>query len=117
MPRKAAAKADNGSTDAAEPRRSSRIKDIPKPEPVAKKPAKPRAKKADKEKDETAEGEEATEKPKSARGKKRKEPEEANGTAAAEAPAADGEAPAEPAAKKVSATFISPRKHPLIGLC
>jgi hypothetical protein len=42
MPRKAAA-----TTDGSEPRRSSRIKDIPKPDPPKKAPAKPRAKKAD----------------------------------------------------------------------
>jgi hypothetical protein len=42
MPRKAPA-----ATDGAEPRRSSRIKDIPKPDPPKKAPAKPRAKKAD----------------------------------------------------------------------
>jgi hypothetical protein len=42
MPRKAPAAADG-----AEPRRSSRIKDIPKPDPPKKAPAKPRVKKAD----------------------------------------------------------------------
>lgn len=67
MPRKAAP-----TTDGSEPRRSSRIKDLPKPEPPKKAPAKPRAKKAD------------GEAPK--RGKKRAA-EETNGT--------------EPAAKKV----------------
>lgn len=67
MPRKAAA-----SSDGAEPRRSTRIKDLPKSEPPKKAPAKPRAKKAD------------GEAPKS--GKKRKA-DEANGD--------------EPAAKKV----------------
>lgn len=66
MPRKAAAPADG------EPRRSTRIKDQPKPDPPKKAPAKPKAKKAD------------GEAPK--RGKKRAA-EETNG--------------AEPAAKKV----------------
>jgi len=42
MPRKAAA-----TTDGAEPRRSSRIKDLPKPDLPKKAPAKPRVKKAD----------------------------------------------------------------------
>ena len=68
MPRKAAA-----STDGTEPRRSTRIKDLPKPDPPKKAPVKPRAKKAD------------GEAPK--RGKKRSA-EETNGD--------------EPAAKKVS---------------
>jgi len=90
MPRKAAASAD-GTTDAAEPRRSSRIKDMPKPEPVVKKPAKPRTKKADKE---AKEGDE--EKPKSAKGKKRKADEGPAGEAAAED---DGEK--APPSKKV----------------
>jgi hypothetical protein len=68
MPRKAA-----DTTDDSQPRRSSRIKDLPKPDPPKKAPAKPRAKKA-------ADGEA----PK--RGKKRAA-EDTNG--------------AEPAAKKV----------------
>jgi len=42
MPRKAAT-----ATDGSEPRRSSRIKDLPKTDPPKKAPAKPRAKKAD----------------------------------------------------------------------
>jgi len=42
MPRKAAA-----ATDGSEPRRSTRIKDLPKSDPPKKAPAKPRAKKAD----------------------------------------------------------------------
>jgi hypothetical protein len=42
MPRKTAA-----TTDGSEPRRSSRIKDLPKPDPPKKAPAKPRAKKAE----------------------------------------------------------------------
>jgi len=69
MPRKAAA-----ATDGSEPRRSTRIKDLPKSDPPKKAPAKPRAKKAD------------GEAPK--RGKKRAA-EDTNG--------------AEPAAKKVKA--------------
>lgn len=83
MPRKAAAVAAGELGEPApEPRRSSRIKDQPKPVPAVKRaPAKPRAKKADKEKHE-GEGEQ-TEEPKPARGKKRKEPEtsEVNGAA------------------------------------
>ncbi|KAG5637065.1 hypothetical protein H0H81_005946 [Sphagnurus paluster] len=102
MPRKAAAAVD--STDAPEPRRSSRIKDLPKSEPVAKKPAKPRVKKADKEKEETkdaaaedgAQAEAKEEKPKSARGRKRKAVDEPNGEAAG----TDGEAENAPPAKK-----------------
>lgn len=43
MPRKAAAPADGSS----EPRRSTRIKDQPKPDPPKKAPAKPKAKKED----------------------------------------------------------------------
>lgn len=42
MPRKAAASADS-----AEPRRSTRIKDLPKPDLPKKAPVKPRAKKAE----------------------------------------------------------------------
>lgn len=64
MPRKAAA-ATEGSADA--PRRSSRIKELPKATPappVKKAPAKPRVKKADKE---------ADDKPKSARKRKASE--------------------------------------------
>ena len=98
MPRKAAA-ATEGGTGAAEPRRSSRIKDIPKPEPVVKKATKPRVKKADKDKEEKGEGKE--DKPKSSRGRKRKEAEEPNGAPAAEG--ADGDKP--PPAKKVCSTF------------
>jgi hypothetical protein len=98
MPRKAAAAGEPGGS-ALEPRRSSRIKDQPKQDQVVKKaPAKPRAKKGDKEKQE---GEaDKGEKPKSSRGKKRKEPEttETNG-AAPEAEAEGG----EPPAKKVRA--------------
>ncbi|KAG6878965.1 hypothetical protein C0992_006259 [Termitomyces sp. T32_za158] len=99
MPRKAAAAATEGSAEAPEPRRSSRIKDLPKPEPPTKKPAKPRAKKADKDKQ--GEGEAKEDKPKSARGKKRKEAEaeEPNGEAEAEAEAEAGTE--EPPAKKV----------------
>jgi hypothetical protein len=97
MPRKAAVPAGESGAPAQEPRRSSRIKDQPKPAPPAKKATKPRVKKADKEK---AAGEEDQEsKPKSARGRKRKEPE------ASEATEANGAAPeaqdGEPAAKKV----------------
>lgn len=90
MPRKVAT-APEGATDTGEPRRSSRIKDLPKADPVVKKPAKPRAKKADKEKEAKAEDKE--DKPKSSRGRKRKEADEPNG-----APAEEGE---EPPAKKV----------------
>jgi hypothetical protein len=93
MPRKAAT-APEGATDTAEPRRSSRIKDLPKPEQVVKKPAKPRAKKADKDKEEKTEDKD--DKPKS-RGRKRKEPDEPNGVPADEAED-EGE---EPPAKKV----------------
>lgn len=102
MPRKAAAAAGESGAPASEPRRSSRIKEQPKPEPVVKRaPAKPRVKKADKEKQEGEADKE--EKPKSARGKKRKEAEvteatEANGAA----PGGEGE---EPPAKKVRALF------------
>jgi hypothetical protein len=93
MPRKVAA-ASEGATDNTEPRRSSRIKDLPKPEPVVKKPAKPRAKKAEKDKEDKPVDKE--EKPKS-RGRKRKEADEPNG-----APAVEGEGEAEePPAKKV----------------
>jgi len=94
MPRKAAA-ATTAATESAEPRRSSRIKDLPKAEPVVKKQAKPRVKKADKSKGD--EGETKVEKPKSARGKKRKEAEEPNGAATAE----EGEGGEEPPTKKV----------------
>jgi len=86
MPRKAATAAGDAG-EAAAPRRSSRIKEQPKEAPAPKKaPAKPRAKKADKE------GTDKEEKPKAARGTKRKAAEEPNGTAE------DEEAPA---AKKV----------------
>jgi hypothetical protein len=87
MPRKAAAA--DGESAAAEPRRSSRIKDLPRTEVAPKKaPAKPRAKK------EVKEGEEG-EKPK--RGRKRKE-----------APAENGEEKEEkePAAKKVCVSSL-----------
>jgi hypothetical protein len=100
MPRKAAA-AEGGAE--SEPRRSSRIKDLPKaPEAAPKKaPAKPRAKEP---KDKDAADGEKKEKPK--RGRKRKEPaadekEEANGDAAEGDEAAAEEEGAEPAAKKV----------------
>lgn len=90
MPRKAAAAADDSAP--VEPRRSTRIKDQPKPEPVVKKAAapKPKSKKAEKES-----GDVTQEKPKSGRGRKRKEPEptEANG------------AEDEPPAKKVCRVF------------
>ena len=101
MPRKKAvdanaeAAAGDGEKTTTEPRRSSRIKDIPKPATVAKKPSKPRAKKT-KDAD-AAEGEGTTKKT----GTKRKAA--ANGAAAegetkdeAEAaPAAEGEPPAK----------------------
>ena len=86
MPRKAAASSES----AAPPRRSSRIKDQPKPEaPPPKAPAKPRTKKV---KEPAAEGEE---KPKATKGRKR---------TATEKDAEDGEPAAngdEPPAKKV----------------
>jgi hypothetical protein len=108
MPRKAAA----ASTEAtAEPRRSSRIKDQPKAEPVTKKaPAKPRAKKAKAAEAEAAPEadadraeEPAAEKPKSSRGQKRKADGEDAEQAAAEvngtdAPTEEGENP--PPSKK-----------------
>lgn len=103
MPRKsssataAAAAGDSG----AEPRRSSRIKDQPKPEPAKRAPTKPRVKKADKEKAEVSE--DIEEKPKSARGKKRKEPEGAEANGAAAAPEGEDE---QPPAKKVRAPFF-----------
>ena len=90
MPRKAAT-ASEGAADSTAPRRSSRIKDLPKPEPTVKKPAKPRAKKADKE--EKADGKE--DKTKTARGKKRKDADEPNGAEENE----------EPPAKKVFFNF------------
>lgn len=90
MPRKAAAPV---STDGAEPRRSARIKDIPKEDAVVapkKAPAKPRSKK------EKAEGDDVEPAPKS-RGRKRKAPEKDTED---EAPATtDAE---EPPAKKAS---------------
>ena len=102
MPRKKAVDANaevaagDGEKTTTEPRRSSRIKDIPKPETVAKKPAKPRAKKT--KAADAAEGEGTTKKA----GTKRKAA--ANGAAEgetkddAEAAPAAGE---EPPAKKV----------------
>ena len=93
MPRKAAAAA----TDTrAEPRRSSRIKEQPKPDPPKKAPSKPRAKKAAAKvapaaEDEPEEGETAAPKPKSSRGKKRTT-EEVNGP---------GEEAEKPPSKKV----------------
>ena|SRR5688572_12614958 len=90
MPRKAAVAAASASDEpTAEPRRSSRIKDQPvKEAPPKKAPAKPRAKKADKE------GDDKEDKPKPARGKKRKAEEEPN-----------GDVEGEPAAKKVCASL------------
>ena len=85
MPRKAANNAA-AAGDSTEPRRSSRIKEQPKEEPVPKKVQKPRTKKADKD---SADKEE---KPKSSRGKKRKAEEEPNG---------DAEDAAAPTEKKV----------------
>ncbi len=89
MPRKIAATIES----AGEPRRSARIKDLPKAEPAPKKaPAKPRAKKAPAAEDE--------EKPKPTKGKKR---------TASEKEAEDGDPEAngdEPPAKKVR-----PRVH------
>ena len=93
MPRKAAAATSEG--EAAEPRRSSRIKDQPKPEPAPKKaPAKPKSTKKAKEAEGSGE-EAAAEKPKSTKGKKR--------------PAEDdGEANGEPPAKKVRSNVYFP---------
>lgn len=86
MPRKAAASTEESGETAA-PRRSSRIKDQPKAEPAPKKaPAKPRAKKADKE------AAPKEDKPKSAKGTKRKAEDAAEG-------GAEGEE--APASKKV----------------
>ncbi|KAJ7489075.1 hypothetical protein FB451DRAFT_1166800 [Mycena latifolia] len=100
MPRKAAAAAD-GETAAApggEPRRSSRIKDLPKVEAPVKKTPKPRAKKEPKEGDE--------DKPK--RGRKRKDTTETNGDATA--PEDDAEAP--PAKKAKPASKAAPGSKP-----
>lgn len=101
MPRKAAA-ASGAASESAEPRRSSRIKDMPKPEAVVKKVAKPRVKKADKaektDKEEHKIGEDSAEKPKLSRGKKRKESEEPNG-AQSEVEGVDSDKP--PPSKKV----------------
>jgi hypothetical protein len=80
MPRKAAA----APAEPGEPRRSSRIKEQPKPQVTKKAPAKPRTKRGAAPKvaleteEQPAEGEPAAAKPKSARGKKRT-PEEVNG--------------------------------------
>ena len=93
MPRKATASTE-GATDGGEPRRSSRIKEQPKPEPVVvkKAPAKPRSKKA--EKDTTKETKaDSEEKPKSTKGKKRKADEDAP------AEGAEGDDKAPPAKK------------------
>ena len=108
MPRKAAA-ATTAASDGTEPRRSSRIKDLPRAEPVVKKPTKPRVKKADKSKEDG--GETKEEKPKSARGRKRKEPEEPNGAAAAEE---EGEGGEEPPTKKVS--LLDPIRRSLLTM-
>lgn len=110
MPRKAAVSAaDSG----AEPRRSSRIKDLPKAEPAVKKTAaKPRGKKAKAaEAEPPAEGEEATqeepvaEKPKSSKGKKRttsdRDAEEAAAEGANGAETAKDEGDKPPPSKRV----------------
>ncbi|KAJ7888460.1 hypothetical protein B0H13DRAFT_889222 [Mycena leptocephala] len=109
MPRKAAAA--DGESAAAEPRRSSRIKDLPRTEVAPKKaPAKPRAKK------EVKEGEEG-EKPK--RGRKRKEAPAENGEEKEEkepaakkakpaSKAAPGSKPASKAAKPASKASVKP---------
>lgn len=105
MPRKAVAA--SGAADSAEPRRSSRIKELPKAEPTSvKKAAKPRAKKADKEKEKDSEEKPEPadaakeEKPKSARGKKRKEADgEANGATEGETENDDAAEP--PSSKRV----------------
>jgi hypothetical protein len=102
MPRKKtdAAAADDaaadGETTTTEPRRSSRIKDQPKPAPVEKKPAKPRAKKPKAEGDAAAADGEAPKK-----GGKKRKADEANGTAEGEKEEAKKEEEEEPAAKKV----------------
>jgi hypothetical protein len=98
MPRKAAATTADGAPETStEPRRSTRIKDQPKPESVKKAAPKPRAKK-------TAEGaaDDKAEKPKAGRGKKRKEVEEPEAAVDAE----EGEGAEEPPAKKVRFRFV-----------
>jgi len=88
MPRKATAKSTEAGVDVSQPRRSSRIKEMPKPEPV-KKQTKPRQKKAAKE---IVDGVE--EKTKGSKGRKRKATaeDEDNGEAQGDAE--------QPAAKK-----------------
>ncbi|KAH7890563.1 hypothetical protein F5I97DRAFT_47192 [Phlebopus sp. FC_14] len=113
MPRKAAPAP--ASTDApAEPRRSSRIKEQPKPEKPSKRaPAKPRAKKAkpveEKEGEAQDDGEEV--KPKSTRGKKRTSPEK-DAEGATEPAAVEEEAPpakkAKPDSKPASKAASKP---------
>ncbi|KAJ7100826.1 hypothetical protein B0H15DRAFT_1018125 [Mycena belliarum] len=100
MPRKAAAAADGETPAAGEPRRSSRIKDLPKVDAAPKKVAKPRAKK------EAKEGEEGV-KPK--RGRKRKEP-DTNGDDAEDLPAkkAKPASKAAPASKPASKATSKP---------
>ena len=121
MPRKKAdaAVADgvtvDGETTTAEPRRSSRIKDQPKPAPVAKKPATPRAKKPKAEGDAVA----ADGEPPKKGGKKRKA-DEANGTVEVEkeeGPKKDEEE--EPAAKKVRrcSTLFGPLPGSNCAIC
>ncbi|KAJ7220792.1 hypothetical protein GGX14DRAFT_676020 [Mycena pura] len=104
MPRKAAAAADGETETSAEPRRSSRIKEMPAVPTPPKKVSKPRAKKEAKEGDD--------EKPK--RGRKRKESaagEENAADAAGEGEGeGDGEAPAAKKAKPATPTSKPPSK-------
>ena len=118
MPRKAAA-VTNADGTVPEPRRSSRIKDQPKAEPAPKKaPAKPRVKKAaaaDKEKEKAEGGDAAAkdaEKPKPARGRKRRADEEVNGAEGS------GDASDAPAAKKVCfSRFFIPNVYRCGAMC
>jgi len=103
MPRKAAAAPARDT--ASQPRRSSRIKEQPKPD-LPKKAPKPRAKKAkptEAKADEPAADVEAEPKPKSARGRKRP-------TADKDAEAGDAAVPDEaekPPSKKVRSSYAS----------
>lgn len=116
MPRKAAA-VTNADGTVPEPRRSSRIKEQPKAELAPKKaPAKPRVKKApaDKEKAKAEGGDAAkdAEKPKAARGRKRKADEGVNGAEGS------GDASDAPAAKKVCfSRFFVPNVYQCGAMC
>ncbi|CCM01775.1 uncharacterized protein FIBRA_03842 [Fibroporia radiculosa] len=93
MPRKAAPSSDAST----EPRRSTRIKEQPKPESIVKKvPAKPRGKKA-KTAEEAEVLQDVEDKPKSTRGKKRT----ASDVEAEEGVVANGNTAEEPPAKRV----------------